>query len=197
MRTLNITGKHNIDELNKIDYPLYQSIRKRMMHFNEATVHPSKQLDIIRELYLDDGIKNITNAEKVLNDLEEKTDKEKAEEKDVLKKHFTSELLIKIQGYRCQDIKKEVHNLDTLIALEDVLEKLLISKLTCCYCRKSIMVFYKNVRDPQQWTLDRIDNDLSHTKDNTCISCLKCNLQRRVMDAKKFDFTKKLVIKKV
>ena len=27
------------------------------------------------------------------------------------------------------------------------------------------------------WTLDRINNDLSHTNDNTCISCLKCNLQ--------------------
>jgi hypothetical protein len=195
MRTLNIKGKHNIDELNKIDYPLYQSIRKRMMHFNEATVHPSKQLDIIRDLYLADGIKNIINAEAEEKKAEEK--KAEAEEKDVLKKHFTSELLIKIQGYRCQDIKKEVHNLDTLITLEDVLEKLLISKLTCCYCRKSIMVFYKNVRDPQQWTLDRIDNDLNHTKDNTCISCLKCNLQRRIMDAKKFDFTKKLVIKKV
>ena len=81
--------------------------------------------------------------------------------------------------------------------LEDVLEKLVGSKLLCCYCSKPILVLYKNVREPFQWTLDRINNDLSHTKENTCIACLKCNLQRRLMDAKKFTFTKQLKINKV
>ena len=58
------------------------------------------------------------------------------------------------------------------------------------------MVMYKNVRDPMQWTLDRKDNDDCHSKDNTLISCLKCNLQRRVTDVDKFTFTKHLTIKK-
>ena len=39
------------------------------------------------------------------------------------------------------------------------------------------------VRDEQQWTLDRIDNDKCHSDENTVISCLKCNLQRRVKNS--------------
>jgi hypothetical protein len=75
--------------------------------------------------------------------------------------------------------------------------KLVGSQLTCDYCSKPIFVLYKNVRDPMQWTLDRIDNALGHTRENTCIACLKCNLQRRLMNAEKFSFTKKLKIQKV
>ena len=38
-------------------------------------------------------------------------------------------------------------------------------------------------------SLDRIDNNLCHSNENTVIACLKCNLQRRCQDAKKFTFT--------
>jgi hypothetical protein len=110
---------------------------------------------------------------------------------------FLSELNHKIQGYKGQDLKKELHNPATLICLTDVLEKLVSTQLTCSYCSKPVFVLYKQVRDPMQWTLDRIDNALGHTRANTCIACLKCNLQRRVMDAEKFTFTKKLKIQKL
>jgi hypothetical protein len=116
---------------------------------------------------------------------------------DKMQSLLKSELNHKIQGYKGQDLKKEIHNMDTLINLQDVLLKLDESNLTCYYCSKPILVLYKNVREPLQWTLDRLDNALSHTKDNTCISCLKCNLQRRVMDVDKFTFTKKLKINKL
>jgi hypothetical protein len=53
------------------------------------------------------------------------------------------------------------------------------------------------VREPTQWTLDRKDNGLCHSCDNTLIACLKCNLQRRVTDMNKFNFTKKLLLKKI
>ena len=52
------------------------------------------------------------------------------------------------------------------------------------------------VREPFQWTLDRIDNDDNHNKDNVVIACLDCNLKRRRRDADKFYFTKNLTIKK-
>ena len=28
-----------------------------------------------------------------------------------------------------------------------------------------------------QWTLDRIDNNIGHSKENVVICCLKCNLK--------------------
>ena len=55
-------------------------------------------------------------------------------------------------------------------------------------------LFYKKVRDMEQWTLDRIDNNLPHQDDNVIVSCLKCNLQRRQQNKDKFLFTKQLKI---
>ena len=100
----------------------------------------------------------------------------------------------KINSYKSQDEKKERYDEHTFITLEELYEKLVISKLRCHYCRNEVKVEYNIKRDELQWTLDRIDNDLGHSSKNTLISCLKCNLQRRVTDCKKFDFTKKLRI---
>ena len=49
---------------------------------------------------------------------------------------------------------------------------------------------YKNKREPLQWTLDRVDNDLGHTNANTIVACLKCNLERRRRSDKKFLMSK-------
>ena len=57
-------------------------------------------------------------------------------------------------------------------------------------------LIYENVRQMNQWTLDRIDNNFGHNKNNLVISCLECNLKRRNIDKDKFLFTKRLNIKK-
>lgn len=62
--------------------------------------------------------------------------------------------------------------------------------------QKKIQVLYKLVREEYQWTLDRIDNNIGHTRDNTIIACLKCNLQRRRTNKGAFLFTKQLKISK-
>ena len=177
MRAIHITGKHNIDKLTKMGDTSYKAIRKGMLEREETLFlnHP-KQMDLVREMYLA-APPGPTETE--------------------LLSLFKGELNHKIQGYKGQDTKKDLHHPDTLINLEEVLEKLVASKLRCVYCSKPVFVLYKNVRDPMQWTLDRIDNELSHTPENTCIACLKCNLQRRLIDKDKFTFTKKLKLKKV
>jgi hypothetical protein len=53
---------------------------------------------------------------------------------------------------------------------------------------------YKLVREMQQWTLDRIDNDRGHFLDNVEISCLECNLKRKKQNSDKFLFTKQIKI---
>ncbi len=106
------------------------------------------------------------------------------------------ELRQKIHGYKAQDVRRELHDQTTLITLGAVLEKLAASRLTCCYCTQAVVVFYQLVREPTQWTLDRVDNEVGHTAANTVIACLKCNLQRRRIDEAKFMFTKKLKIQK-
>lgn len=173
MKAIHITGKHNIDKMAKIGNGSYKAVRKHMGDLDEGWLTQAYQLELVRTLA---QVEAPVVAQQSL---------------------LLSELNHKIQGYKGQDIKKEIHEQTFLITLEDVLEKLLSSQLTCCYCSKPIYILYKNVREPLQWTLDRIDNDLGHTKANTCIACLKCNLQRRMIDADKFTFTKKLKIQKI
>ncbi len=174
MRSVTITGKHNIDKINEIGNESYKAVRNHMKKIDESFMDHSYQLDMMRKLYIIGPDYYETNTSL-----------------------FLSELNHKIQSYKSQDIKKEIHEQLTLINLEQVLEKLVSSQLNCYYCVKPIFVLYKNVREPMQWTLDRIDNTLSHTCVNTCISCLKCNLQRRLMNIDKFTFTKKLKIQKL
>ncbi len=102
----------------------------------------------------------------------------------------------KVSSYMQQDKKKDrIH--EQFITLEETIEKLVCSQLNCKYCNTKTRILYKNKRDEKQWTLDRIDNDRPHTKDNVLISCLECNLKRRRIDKDKFEFTKKLNIVKI
>jgi hypothetical protein len=114
-----------------------------------------------------------------------------------LGQHFAGEeaagraLAKKRQSYKSQDIRKKKYT-DDFITKEQLLEKLVVSKLRCRYCRKKVLLMYQQVRSERQWTLDRIDNCLGHSNSNTVIACLKCNLERRNINDKKFLFTKQM-----
>ena len=97
---------------------------------------------------------------------------------DENKKFIIQEINKKINSYKNQDLAKSI-SIETLINQEEVLEKLVASKLKCFYCKNNILLFYKFNRDEKQWSLDRINNDIGHSYSNTLISCLQCNLQRR------------------
>ena len=112
------------------------------------------------------------------------------------KKNIDSEINKKINSYKQQDIKKDRLDTDELITKDEVIQLLIGSKLKCHYCSENVLLFYEYVRAPNQWTLDRIDNDLGHNTGNIVISCLSCNLKRRRTNIDKFMFTKNLNIVK-
>lgn len=112
------------------------------------------------------------------------------------KKELLAELNKKRNGYKQQDRKKEIFSEYYFITYEQIVEKLVQSKLSCHYCKTNVLLFFKNKREPTQWTLDRINNDLAHTDSNTIVSCLKCNLDRRVKNIDIFTFSKQLKITK-
>ena len=107
------------------------------------------------------------------------------------------ELERKIKSYRAQDIKKNKLNEEKLIKMDECIDKLVLSKMKCYYCMEDMLLVYENVREPKQWTLDRIDNSKGHITENVVISCLDCNLKRRTMNDEKFKFSKQMkIIKK-
>ena len=96
----------------------------------------------------------------------------------------------KINGYKQQDIKKK-REITDIICFDDTIEKLLSCKLTCYYCSLPVYIIYDYIRQDDQWSLERINNKEPHTRENVEVACLKCNLKRRVMDNKRFSFSKK------
>jgi len=102
----------------------------------------------------------------------------------------------KITGYKSQDIKKSLYEPDKIVDIPYVLKTLENAQHICYYCKKQVQVLYENVREPLQWTLDRIDNDIGHNKENVVIACLQCNVGRKTMHQERYAFTKQLVIKK-
>lgn len=109
------------------------------------------------------------------------------------KDFIKSEVERKINSYKNQD-KKKKRDISDFISYDDCIEKLVISKLRCYYCRKECVLLYKSVREPLQWTLDRLDNKKCHSKENVVVCCLNCNLKKGTKDEKKFKFTKQMRI---
>jgi hypothetical protein len=110
--------------------------------------------------------------------------------------YMKKEINKKINGYLQQDKSKNIHDNTSCIDFNDILTKLIESKLRCTYCNKDIYIIYTKKLQQDQWTLDRIDNFKGHNNENTIISCLKCNIHRGRINSKKFLFTKQLQIKK-
>jgi hypothetical protein len=107
-----------------------------------------------------------------------------------------SQIKQKIYGYRHQDILKKKLNEESFVDLEFVIQLLLSSNLHCFYCRENVSLLYETVRDPKQWTLERVYNTKGHNKDNVEICCLSCNIKRRTMYHEKYKFTKQITFQK-
>lgn len=164
MKKIEIQGKHNVDKIKKIKDINYVAKRDCMANLEPVMFEHTHQVKLINQMFLETLDENINT---------------------ILKKEIEK----KIQSYKNQDVKKNKFTNDN-ITFEQVIEKLISSKLRCFYCKNPTYVLYNKVRDMEQWSLDRIDNDIAHTDNNVVICCLKCNLQRRVQDKEKFLLTK-------
>ena len=168
---IKIEGKKNIDclkKLNNFDNELEERKVSEKWDNKDYILDPEKQISITNQLYLKEDFPG--------------------------KKHVIQEIKYKLNGYKNQDKKKNIYDEHNFIKFDDVLEKIMLSKLRCYYCRNLIKLVFNNKRDPKQWTLDRIDNDKGHNKDNVIIADLECNLKRRRQDEKKFLFSKQVKV---
>lgn len=114
-------------------------------------------------------------------------------------KYFTklvSHIKTKLCSYKQQDILKKKFNIEEFVSFEDTLDLLKDCGMKCCYCSENVYILYEHVREMKQWSLDRINNDIGHNKNNLVIACLECNLKRRRTNKDAFMFTKNMIIVK-
>jgi len=111
---------------------------------------------------------------------------------NIKEKRVLQEINKKIYGYKNQDLQKQKFDETQFITLEQVLQQLQTSELQCFYCKEKLQLLYENVREPKQWSLERIDNAFGHNCDNVEIACLTCNVHRKTMYHERFLFTKQI-----
>jgi hypothetical protein len=118
-----------------------------------------------------------------------------ADESD--KKILLAHLKTKQSGYKAQDAEKGIYEPTRFVAIDDIVSTLLRSELLCYYCKEWTKLFYEYVRDPKQWSLERLSNAEGHNRNNVVIACLECNMRRRTMYHERYLATKQLRVNKL
>lgn len=177
-----------------------EEVRKIVM------IIPNKESKQVKTETKERKNRKITNTEKWQENEKELTIENKKEwigelQKKEIKNEkmcelIKKEIIKKISGYRTQDVLKKLLEEDKLVDTEKVIDLLEESGLKCYYCKELVEILYEKVREPKQWTLDRIDNRYGHNKENVVIACLDCNVHRKTMYHERFAFTKQLNIVK-
>ena len=170
MKSIKIIGKRNIDGLTNKNKETKRKNIENLKKEEKEKLNDTSQVELLNKLYLEQEYSGV--------------------------KFMKQEVNRKLLSYKNQDIKKNKFDQKKFITYEECLEKLVISKLKCYYCKKNCLIFYENKLEKQQWTLDRLNNDIGHEKNNVVICCYKCNVKRGRLDDNKFKFTKQLRVVK-
>jgi hypothetical protein len=110
--------------------------------------------------------------------------------------HVKREINTKLRTYKTNDHSRSLPG--ESVCDHDVIIQLMVSqKCKCYYCHTEFLVLYKNLRDPLQWSVDRIDNSKAHCESNIVISCLRCNLKRRTRDSQEFYDCRNLTVSRM
>ena len=167
--------------------------RYMMKKVTKSKEGPKKRLESNKWNHLLKEEITLDNQLKIINDLFNSS----LNDSDEINKIIKQQVNHKIASYKSQDVIKKLYNEDKFINFEDILEKMIDSELKCYYCKDNMIILYDFVREMKQWSVDRIDNNEGHNKDNFYLACLECNLKRRRQSDTKFLFTKQLNLFKV
>jgi hypothetical protein len=171
-KTINIVGTNNRYMMKKV--------------IREKKTEPKKR-EVSKEWTFSDEYFNYDKQLKMINDISVNI-----LNNDNVTKIVIQQINKKISSYKQQDILKKILDTEKFIDFNCVINKMIECELKCRYCICEMSVLYDIKREMKQWSVDRIDNDKGHNKDNFHLACLECNLKRRRKTDEKFLFTKQL-----
>jgi len=173
-----ISGTNNrylIKRANRVKNEVKKREIMNKYNINPLFLNYEKQMQIIKDIYYKSNLDENPQVKSILH----------------------QEIERKISSYKQQDLIKNKYNEPLFIDVECIIKKLTETEMQCFYCNCQVLVLYEIVRELTQWSVDRINNDEGHNKDNFVIACLNCNIKRRTTNSKKFLFTKQLNLVKV
>lgn len=153
---------------------------KKWNFTNEEITSYEIQWNVMKYIY-----ENMTNDDILINDNKS------------LISIYVQEIKKKIYGYKSQDQIKNIYNETQFIDFGKIMQLFINCEMKCFYCKNCVKIIYERVREPNQWSLERINNNIGHNVDNVVIACLNCNLKRNTMYHERFVFTKQMNIKKI
>ena len=177
-KIINIVGTTNrymIKKLTENKALERKRINRSKWNLTQEELQFENQLKVINEMFFDNLCDNkLYNTE--------------------MSKIITQQINQKIAGYKNQDVIKNVFEPYNFIVFTDIITRMNKCDLKCYYCKQEMVILYDVSREMKQWSVDRIDNNKGHNKDNYHLACLECNLKRRKQSDDKFLFTKQLNI---
>jgi len=172
-----ITGINNKYQMNKLKKE--PKLIKTRIKINKLNI-PQQYFDFNQQLTM---LHHINNNNDINNN-----DINNVDINDDINKIIIQEIKNKLCGYKNQDKLKNKYNTNEFININQIIQSLIDCNLNCIYCNNNMFILYNNVRDPSQWSVDRIDNSLGHINNNYVLSCLSCNIKRKAQSKDKFLF---------
>lgn len=174
-KTINIVGTNNRYMMKKL--------------IREKNKEPKKR-EVSKKWSFSENYFNYDYQKKIINDISSNN------LEDNVSKIVIQEINKKISSYKQQDISKKMLDNEKFVDFQCIINKMIDCELKCRYCKCEMSILYDISREMKQWSVDRVDNDKGHNKDNFHLACLECNLKRRRRTDEKFLFTKQLNIVK-
>jgi hypothetical protein len=174
-KTINIVGTNNRYMMKKL--------------IREKNKEPKKR-EVSKKWSFSEDYFNYDYQKKIINDISCNN------LEDNVSKIVIQEINKKISSYKQQDISKKMLDNEKFVDFQCIINKMIGCELKCRYCKCEMSILYDISREMKQWSVDRVDNDKGHNKDNFHLACLECNLKRRRRTDEKFLFTKQLNIVK-
>lgn len=110
-------------------------------------------------------------------------DKQKRYRKKYYKSYYATNemhnIKRKVTRHKDQDKRMNLrYNIKEYINANYVICRIKLSDYKCDYCKKEIIIIPRYRYDEKQYSVDRIDNNCAHTKDNINVCCLDCQRRR-------------------
>jgi len=170
------TNAHNKIEMKKERSKRVITETKRWI-FSSDELKYSNQLLLLNSISYDSLIRDCISIRESLT-------------KDKYQNMIYSQIKAKLRSYKEQDIKKNKYEPSKFVTVEFILDKLKECSMICFYCKEPTNILYEYVREPKQWTIERLDNTYGHNCGNIVIACLSCNLRRRTVHFERYLSTK-------